>query len=61
MRKNYTKNMFHTIPKIIKLGNVSEKRTYTNETIRFYGYFENTGFKGFFSKVWMGIKARINE
>ena len=60
MKKNYVKNMFITIPKIIKLGTMSDKKTYTKETIRFYGYFEETGFKGFFRKVLMGIKARIN-
>lgn len=60
MRKNYVKNMFITVPKIIKLGNMSDSKTYTKETIRFFGYFEDTGFKGFFRKVYMGIKARIN-
>tara|TARA_R110000751_G_scaffold217509_2_gene320549 strand:+ start:301 stop:486 length:186 start_codon:yes stop_codon:yes gene_type:complete len=60
MKKQYVKNMFITIPKIIQLGNIPEKRTYTKETIRFYGFFEETGFKGFFRKVYMGIKARIN-
>ncbi|QDP64153.1 MAG: hypothetical protein Unbinned2250contig1000_12 [Prokaryotic dsDNA virus sp.] len=61
MRKNYTKNMFHTIPKIIKLGTLSDHRTYTKETIRYFGFYEDTGFKGFFRKVLMGIKAKINE
>ena len=60
MKKQYVKNMFITIPKIIKLGNMSDHRTYTKETIRFYGYYEETGFKGFFRKLFMGIKARIN-
>lgn len=60
MKKNYMKNMFETIPKIIKLGTMSDKKTYTKETIRFYGYFEETGFTGFFKKVYMGIKARFN-
>ena len=54
------KNMFETIPKIIKLGTMSDKKTYTKQTIRFYGYFEETGFTGFFRKVVMGIKARFN-
>ena len=52
--------MFITIPKIIKLGTMSDHKTYTKETIRFYGYFEETGFSGFFKKVYMGIKARFN-
>ena len=60
MRKHYIKNMFITIPKIIKLGTMSDHKTYTKETIRFYGYFEETGFTGFFRKVVMGIKARFN-
>lgn len=60
MKKNYVKNMFITIPKIIKLGTLNDSKTYTKETIRFYGYFEETGFKGFFKKLVMGIKARIN-
>ena len=60
MKKHYIKNMFITIPKIIKLGTMSDKKTYTKETIRFYGYFEETGFTGFFKKVYMGIKAKFN-
>jgi len=52
--------MFITVPKIIKLGTMSDSKTYTKETIRFYGYYEETGFKGFFKKVYMGIKARFN-
>tara|TARA_R110000744_G_scaffold45241_2_gene100469 strand:- start:194 stop:379 length:186 start_codon:yes stop_codon:yes gene_type:complete len=60
MRKNYIKNMFITVPKIIKLGTMSEKRTYTKQTIRYYGYFEDTGFKGFFRKLYMGIKSYTN-
>jgi len=54
---SYINKMFSTVPKIIKLGTLSDSKTYTKETIRFYGYYEETGFKGFFKKLYMGIKS----
>lgn len=44
----------------IKLGHL-HKQSNTTDDLIFYGYYEYTGIKGFWKKVKMGIKIKINE
>lgn len=56
---NYSRNMAKAIPNIITLGRMAP-RSYDADTSVFYGFYEYSGFTGFFRKVYMGIKMRIN-
>lgn len=51
--------MAKAIPNIITLGRMAP-RSYDADTSVFYGFYEYSGFTGFFRKVYMGIKMRIN-
>jgi len=56
----YVANMGLAVPNIIRLGTLTNG-PFTRDTIRFYGFYEYTGWSGFLRKVLMGIKARIND
>mgnify|MGYP003151397772 CR=1 FL=1 len=47
------------IPRVIELGkhNTGVK---TTDALHFYGYYEYTGWRGFFRKVRLGIKQRTH-
>ena len=55
----YIDNVGKSIPYTLKLAQNREiiKDTYS---LILYGYFEYTGFKGFWKKIKQGIKARKN-
>jgi len=36
-------------------------RVPTTRGLIFYGYYEYTGWSGFWRKAWLGIQHRINE
>lgn len=48
------------ITSAIKLGQL-HKQTNTTDDLIFYGYYEYTGIKGFWKKVRMGTKIKIND
>jgi hypothetical protein len=52
----YLNSVGKTIPKTIQIARQNEiiKDTYT---LQLYGYYEYTGFRGFFKKVKQAIKA----
>jgi|TARA_R100000482_G_scaffold74757_1_gene28770 hypothetical protein len=55
----YLNKVGETIPNTLKLAQNNEviKDTYT---LQLYGYYEYTGWRGFFKKISQGIKARKN-
>lgn len=55
----YLNNVGKTIPNTLRFAQTSEviKDTYG---LVLYGYYEDTGFRGFFKKIRQGIKARTN-
>jgi len=55
----YMNNVGKAIPNILKMAQTHEaiKDTYG---LVLYGYYEDTGFRGFFKKIRQGIKARSN-
>jgi len=54
--KQYIDNVGKSIPNVLKMAQNTEviKDDYS---LVLYGYYEYTGFKGFFKKVKQGIKA----
>ncbi len=54
--KQYIDNVGKSIPNVLKMAQNSEviKDDYS---LVLYGYYEYTGFRGFFKKVKQGIKA----
>jgi hypothetical protein len=54
--KKYIDNVGKSIPNVLKMAQNSEviKDDYS---LVLYGYYEYTGFRGFFKKVKQGIKA----
>lgn len=48
-----------SIPSTLKIAQDKEVIKDTN-SLFLYGYYEDTGFRGFFNKVRQGIKARLN-
>ncbi len=46
-----------SIPNTLKIGEQREVIK-DNYTLRFFGFYEYTGFSNFFKKVWQGVKAR---
>jgi len=57
MMKEYINKVGESIPNTLKISQRSECITDQN-TLFFFGFFEYTGFRGFFKKVQQGIKAR---
>lgn len=55
----YLNNVGKTIPNTLRFAQTTEviKDTYG---LVLYGYYEDTGFRGFFKKIRQGIKARRN-
>jgi len=55
----YLNSVGKTIPNTLQIARHHEviKDTYT---LQLYGYYEDTGFRGFFKKIRQGIKARKN-
>ena len=55
----YLNNVGKTIPNTLRFAQTTEviKDTYG---LVLYGYYEDTGFRGFFRKIKQGIKARRN-
>lgn len=56
---NYARNLATAIPNILRLGRLAP-RSYDEDTSVFYGFYEYSGFTGFFRKVYIGIKMRRN-
>ena len=56
----YINNVGKTIPNSIKLAQQHEFIEDTNSLV-LYGYYEDTGFRGFFRKVRQGIKAWLHK
>jgi hypothetical protein len=56
---DYINKVGETIPNTIRIAQKVEviKDTYT---LQLYGYYEDTGFRGFFRKIRQGLKARNN-
>ena len=57
--KQYIDNVGKSMPYTLKLAQQREVIK-NNYSLILYGYFEYTGFKGFWKKVKQGIKARNN-
>jgi len=57
--KQYINNVGKSMPYTLKLAQEREVIK-DNYSLILYGYFEYTGFKGFWRKVKQGIKARNN-
>ncbi len=57
--KNFINNVGKTIPQTLRFAQRKEviKDTYG---LVLYGYYEDTGFRGFFKKIRQGLKARSN-
>ncbi len=55
----YLNRVGKTIPTTLQIAHQHEviKDTYT---LQLYGYYEDTGFRGFFKKIRQGIKAKRN-
>ena len=55
----YLNSVGKTIPNTLQIARQYEviKDTYT---LQLYGYYENTGFRGFFKKIRQGLKAKSN-
>ena len=54
--KKYIDNVGKSIPNVLKMAQNTEVIK-DNNSLVLYGYYEYTGFKGFFKKVKQGIKA----
>jgi hypothetical protein len=57
--KNYINKVGESIPHVLRVAQ-SKEVIQDNNSLILYGYYEDTGFKGFFKKIKQGIKARIN-
>ena len=57
--KDYINKVGKSIPKVLRVAQSKEIIQNKNSLI-LYGYYEDTGFKGFFKKIKQGIKARKN-
>jgi len=47
------------IPRVIEMGRHNTDLK-TTDALHFYGYYEYTGWKGFFRKVRLGIKHHVH-
>tara|TARA_R110000824_G_scaffold397320_2_gene599976 strand:- start:313 stop:492 length:180 start_codon:yes stop_codon:yes gene_type:complete len=57
--KDYINKVGKSIPKVLRVAQSNEIIQNKNSLI-LYGYYEDTGFRGFFKKIKQGIKARNN-
>jgi hypothetical protein len=57
--KDYINKVGESIPNVLRIAQTKELIKDKSSLI-LYGYFEDTGFKGFFKKIKQGIKARNN-
>ena len=57
--KDYINKVGKSIPKVLRVAQSNEIIQNKNSLI-LYGYYEDTGFRGFFKKIKQGIKARKN-
>ena len=57
--KDYINKVGKSIPKVLRVAQSKEIIQNKNSLI-LYGYYEDTGFRGFFKKIKQGIKARTN-
>tara|TARA_R110000803_G_scaffold35407_1_gene76631 strand:- start:680 stop:859 length:180 start_codon:yes stop_codon:yes gene_type:complete len=57
--KDYINKVGKSIPKVLRVAQSKEIIQNKNSLI-LYGYYEDTGFRGFFKKIKQGIKARKN-
>ena len=57
--KQYINKVGKSIPKVLRVAQSKEIIQNKNSLI-LYGYYEDTGFRGFFKKIKQGIKARTN-
>jgi hypothetical protein len=57
--KQYINKVGESIPNVLRIAQTKEVIKDKSSLI-LYGYFEDTGFKGFFKKIKQGIKARNN-
>lgn len=57
--KDYINKVGESIPNVLRIAQTKEVIK-DKSTLILYGFFEDTGFKGFFKKIKQGIKARTN-
>jgi|TARA_R110000772_G_scaffold36937_2_gene88039 hypothetical protein len=57
--KDYINKVGQSIPNVLRVAQSKEVILNKNSLI-LYGYYEDTGFRGFFRKILQGIKARNN-
>ena len=57
--KDYINKVGQSIPHVLRMAQTKEFIEDKNSLI-LYGYYEDTGFRGFFRKILQGIKARTN-
>ena len=57
--KDYINKVGKSIPKVLRVAQSNEIIQNKNSLI-LYGYYEDTGFRGFFKKIKQGVKARNN-
>ena len=57
--KKYINKVGESIPNVLRVAQSKEVIQDKNSLI-LYGYYEDTGFKGFFKKIKQGVKARNN-
>jgi|TARA_R110001583_G_scaffold105589_1_gene253548 hypothetical protein len=57
--KDYINKVGESIPNVLRIAQTKEVIKDKSSLI-LYGFFEDTGFKGFFKKIKQGIKARTN-
>lgn len=55
--KDYINKVGQSIPNVLRMAQTKEVIEDKNSLI-LYGYYEDTGFRGFFRKIIQGIKAR---
>jgi len=57
--KDYINKVGESIPNVLRVAQSKEIIQDKNSLI-LYGYYEDTGFRGFFKKIKQGVKARKN-
>lgn len=57
--KDYINKVGESIPNVLRIAQTKEVIKDKSSLI-LYGFFEDTGFKGFFKKIKQGIKGRNN-
>ena len=57
--KDYINKVGKSMPSVLRVAQSKEIIQNKNSLI-LYGYYQDTGFRGFFKKIKQGIKARNN-